>query len=281
MANKTLQSNAWNVGANWAPVATVPVTGDNVLIPDTLGVAVDDGLDQNGVLLARLVAAPLSRFPVGAAASPLQLNATLVEYYGSGGFFFEARDDASTPHDTAEVVIQAFGAQVAVQLSSFAVAGSASNEFSILRLMRGNVTLDGSLLFTAGGNLQVGFVNNPSSDVKCTIASGADDLPMLDQTAGLVESSRAITLAVVCNARLIQDVGAIGTLNIHSGGVVEYKHTSATVINLYSGGVLDLTKKVGFQTITTLNRFSGTRVLGINNQVTITNYNRYDEVYTG
>ncbi len=246
MAVNFLQGIDWGVAGNWSLI--VPVTGDEVAIPETLGAAVTGTPDQGGVDLALFRIHAGYDKPIFTSASPIKISATLLEHFGSGNLFYTCDKNAGSGFKTDEVLIQCANSRVITELNS--VSGDAG-DYTTMTFNRGTVRILGDLTWDANGLIQVGCVENLASDVNLNIAAGSDVLAQLRQGGGTCVSSRAITTAYVAGT-LKQDVAAITTLHILPGGIAIYNWTTATTVIVYPGATLNLLGNTVEKTITDL-----------------------------
>lgn len=255
MAIIYLTSSNWN-DAGWG--GTKPIDGDDCAIPESLKANVTGGNDQTGIDVDLLYIHPGYSKSLFTTGAPLKIAGTRIEHWGSGPFFFScAKDSGVGNHKTDNILICSVRADVVTELNS--VSGDAG-DIDGIQVLRGNVLCRGDLKFGATCILRVGFVDNRVNDSRVTISAGSVTLPTLTQDGGNVNSNRAITAATVRRGKLVQDVAAIVTLNIGEGGVVDYRHTSATTIVVESGGFLDLMSLSNEKTITNLTLEPGSRI---------------------
>jgi len=276
MADKILSGQDWSVAGNWSP-SGVPVDNDKAVISHTLQSDVNAGLDQSGIDLDLLELPAAYSRSLGSTGNTLRLAADIIKHFGSGPMYFEA-SAGGVADITDEILLQCANPGVVVELGS--EPGDAGN-VSVIVANRVSLLIKANILFeNTLGQLIVGYVNNPSSDVRIKITSGADTLPVLDQGGGLVESEGAITAARVANGTLIQDVQPITTLDIFEGGNVIYNHSVLTTVRIHPGGVLDLMQNAKYKTITTAIVYRGgtlkydSRASSLHTITTLTDYNR-------
>lgn len=258
MANKHATGNDWGNINHWDPV-NVPITDDDVFIPDTLGSSITGTMDQGGVDLDSLYTHGKFLYDVGASGAPLILAADLITLKSPGNFFFECSKHAGALK-TDLVRIMCANRDAIVELGS--ETGDAG-DFDNIIAMRGNILLKANILFGAAAVLKVHYIDNVLGDVRLRIASGADTLPGLEQRGGLVVSDRAMTLAHVHAGELIQGTQPITTCHIYGGRVVWNDETiggDGVAITVWPGAVLDLMQNTVYKTISTVNRYPGSIV---------------------
>jgi hypothetical protein len=250
MAITTLKGSDWTNANHWTN--GVPGDGDYAYVASGLGEAVAGFTAGVGIDLA------LFRIPEGyiydfASSGTFAEFATIkLEHYGQGALYFSG----ISPSDEiiTEVEIACANNEVLTQLTS--EAGNPS-DFLRVYLRRGKVHMLGNMKFDASAIVVVGRIAS-DDDVNLTIAAGADVLPRLDQDAGTVKSSRAITAATVGNnATLTQDTAAITTLDVHPGAtaIMNYGGDAATAViattvRVHAGATLDLMQNNKLKTIT-------------------------------
>ena len=267
MAHKILQGQSW-IAANFS-TGTLPDDGDNAWISVALKGDVNDGLDQGGVDVD-LIAIPRGfSHNVASHESPLRIACDALEHYGSGGLYYLADANAGGALDTDFVRIQCETPRAITELTSG--TGTDAGDYHRIVLERGNVRFLADMAFDAAALVLVGYMTNLLGDVHLTIGAGADTLPTLHQSGGVIESDRAITNAYCSAGSLIQSTAAITTLFIGAGATCTYNHTALTTVVVHGGGTLNLLGNSYAKTITTAYFMPGSIVNYHADLVTITN----------
>jgi len=255
MGTTILQGHDWSDAGDWSGI--VPIANDDALISPSLAVAVDAGLDQTTLDLDSIRIHELYMHDVGASGTPLKIATDELEHYGSGGLYYEA-DAGGAAIATDSVIIQCQNSKVITELGSG--VGAKAGDYGRILINRGTVRVLASAMFGAACELIIGKVNSPN-DATFSIGSGADTLLALHQNAGTGVTKNAITTAYVMGGTLTHDVAAIATLFIGPGATVNYNHSAATTVVVFSGGTLNLLDNTLEKTITTLTAMPGSTVL--------------------
>lgn len=256
MAQDFPKDRDWDTNANWNSGAK-PASNDDVVIPDTLGVDMDTGLDQSAVDLNSLFLHPGYAKRLGTSSSPLRLAADLITHQGSGAFYIaSSKAGGSTLIDEIRIMCQDPGV-----LTEISAESGDEGEVAIVRALRGTTVIKGTTLFPAAGLVEVGFIDDRTGDSNVTLETNSDTLSDFKQWGGNCLSQIAITTAEISSGTLFQDSKLITNLNI-TGGTVTYNHTALTTVHVY-GGVLDLSQRYSLDmTITDLFIYPGAIVYG-------------------
>ena len=123
--------------------------------------------------------------------------------------------------------------------------------------------------------VEVGYLEQPASDVSCTIGSGVT-LTTLTQYGGTVDLNCAATTVTQTADGVLttSGTGAIGTMTIRG---TAYLNSSGTITTLNVYGTVDFSRDRTARTITTLNLKAGARLI-LHSGITVTNQNFLDEV---
>lgn len=256
MAQDFIKDRDWDANGSWDS-GTAPITNDDVVIPDTLGVNINTGTDQSGVDLNSIFIHPGCNKEVGTSSAPLRLATDLLTHQGAAALYY-ASSIGSGSLVTDEIRIMCQNAGVLTEISS--EAGDAG-DVAIIRALRGTVVIKGTTTFPAAGRVDIGFMTDQTSDANVTLETNSDTLAELNQTAGRCKSQIIVTTANISGGTFEQDSKAITTLNI-TGGTVIYNHTALTTCHV-KGGVLDLSAMYSKDmTITDLFIYPGATVYG-------------------
>lgn len=265
MAFNFLQNVDWGNAAHWSLI--VPITGDEVAIPETLGAAVTGTPDQTGVDLAKFRIHAGYEEDIFTSGSPIKIAATLLEHFGAGNLYYACAADTASAFKTDEVLIQAANNEVVTELDS---VSADPGDFNLVTANRGIVRIKTNFAWDASGAVQIGHVDDVANDVKMEIAQGSDVLPNLHQCGGTLVCNRAITTAT-CAGRMTQDIAAVGVLFIGPGGHVTYNHTSGTSIVVCTGGTLNLLGNSVEKSFTDIFAMPNSIVIYDKNLLTVTN----------
>jgi len=258
MATKKLQGNDWSVNGNWSDNA-VPVTGDTAIVPESLNVAVDAGLDQGGVDLAALILE--SDKAVGLTGTPLKIAATLIVIRGGGNFFFSCDKNAGSGFKTDEIRIQCKNPAQIVEINSNAAD---AGDIDKIIALRGKVIIKGDTVFGASAIVEAGFIENLNSDLDLTIEDNGGTLATLEQNGGLVSVANILTNGRLVAGTLIKKTQKGVNLDIY-GGTCNYEHAVVTgdgvTVKLKGHATLDMTTTSDVKVGTNLWLFPGGRFL--------------------
>jgi len=270
MADRTLSGAAYTTAANWTG-ATEPVDGDRALIPSTLGVDVVGG-DRGSIDLALLNVSEGFNYRFCSSGTPLKGAADLIRVAGSTGFYFECSLDGATASKVDDCRIQLPSRDTPFELGS---ETADAGDWDAIEVLRGKGTLKGNIMFGAACVLKAGYVSSRFDDVNLTISPGADTLPELQLLGGACVADNVITLGHIYG-RHTQRTAAMTTGRVYPGGVLDYEHTSSTLIEVYPGGTLNLKTNGGIvKAITTLIEWPGAIIIRDDAIHTFTTHKRY------
>ena len=261
MAYKLFNGNDW-VDASFAPT-NVPIANDTVVCPASVtGNKTDTTAKFNDIDLDLLWIHPGFRGDFGATGAPLQGAADLVVHQGSGAFYYECTDNGTNGLTTDEVRIEAANAGVVTVLSTDASA--TEGFYKTIIANRGNVTLDGSLVWAAAPIVKVGSIGNVLGDVNLTIASSALTLAELEQAGGLTTLHNVITNLRISAGVCFKETAKAVNVTIF-GGTLVYNHTAVagddTIIEVHAGATLDLMQNAVSKVIDKVTMYPGSTLL--------------------
>ena len=267
---------AWGTAGNWSSGA-IPVTNDLAGIPHTLNFNVTDASgDAKGVDLNMLVTHPGYAKSFGVSGTPIKTAADLVHVKGSGPFYFESHKDGASAFVTDEVRIEAATPNAIVEIGSD--ASDADSNIDIVNIIRGTVTLTGTIKFTTTG--QVIFTPSSMGDATLTIVNSADTLPLLLQLNGRSQVDNIVTRLDLKGGECIKDTNKATEIDVF-GGTLVYNHQASasdvTICRVHTGGVLDLTQNSLLKTFDHVIRYRGGVVKRILEMHTFTKYDELDE----
>ncbi len=257
MSGGFLQAADWATDGNWSSSAK-PIVNDDAIIADTLGAdVIDTGGTAEGIDLNLLMTHPLYLRNFGSSAAPIKTAADLIQALGAGGFFFEC-DAGGVALKTDRIDVMPSNANATIEIGTNA---SDQGDIDKIVILSGNVTLKGNIMFGASAEVLIGSMGRPS-DTRVKLVSGADTLASLKMNSGDFACQGAVTAGELWGGRWVQSEAAVTTLDIHAGGVCEWKHatTSGTTINIYPGGKLDLMQEAMY-IVLTVNRWPGSTLL--------------------
>ena len=240
MAYKLFNGNDW-VDASFAPT-NVPIANDTVVCPASVtGNKTDTTAKFNDIDLDLLWIHPGFRGDFGATGAPLQGAADLVVHQGSGAFYYECTDNGTNGLTTDEVRIEAANAGVVTVLSTDASA--TEGFYKTIIANRGNVTLDGSLVWAASPIVKVGSMGNVLGDVNLTIASSALTLAKLEQDGGVTTLHGIVTEFWMSAGTCFKETTKMPTAHLSGGTLVDNDAAEAgevLLIEVKAGATLDL-----------------------------------------
>ena len=261
MAYKLFNGNDW-VDASFAPT-NVPIANDTVVCPASVtGNKTDTTAKFNDIDLDLLWIHPGFRGDFGATGAPLQGAADLVVHQGSGKFYYECTDNGTAGLTTDEVRIEAANPGVVTVLSTDASA--TDGFYKTIIATRGNVTLDGSLVWAASPIVKVGSIGNVLGDVNLTIASSALTLAELEQAGGLTTLHNVITNLRISAGVCFKETSKAVNVTIF-GGTLVYNHTAVagddTIIEVHAGATLELMQNAVSKVIDKVTMYPGSTLL--------------------
>ncbi len=259
MAKKLLTGDGnWATAGNWAPTG-VPADADEAYVSAALGANVTMTSTQKAIDLAILEVVKGYKHSVGSAGAPIEITAALIKVFGSVGFYFKCLDDGATPGDVDRIDIEMLNASMRAELDGD--AASSNGEYKHINLLRGNVLVKAAAIFTAStGLVEVGYVDNQLNDVNLKIES-VNTLPILDLNGGRTDCRATVTDVRLSNAEYIQDDRAATNVYIKSGGRCEYLWSAGTLIKVFAGGVLDMSKNTRLTTLGTVWAYPGSTII--------------------
>lgn len=233
----------WNTDANWSGVK--PVDNDTAVFPAGVSQSVTTGPTVSIDLDLLYIHAQFAGH-IGSSGAPISLAADLIEHHGMGGLYVDANNGAAA-EQIDEIRIMCAAPDVPVQIGG---DGAAKGEIVKVTILRGYVTLAASCNFTAGGVVEVGYVNDPTSDVKAVILHDSGTpanttIPVYHQWGGHVTCDAILTAARLIRGTLVKREAKAVTLDIY-GGLCEYNYLNVdadnTIVKVRGNGRFDLTK---------------------------------------
>lgn len=258
------QTGSYSTNSHWTPGGLVPVSGDEVVIPETLRANVNGTLDQGSVNLDMLRVHSGYDFSVGSTGGSLITSTKELNFQGSKALYYTCSKNGGSNFTTPLTIIEAaVSGAIAVLDSESGDAG----EFTRIICKRGQVTLGSNMVFGASHVLQVGFIDNIASDCHVTIAPNADNVINVIQTGGVIDCSAPIVTAHVANGTLNMLDKAMGIVHVQQGGIFTTRFggsgvTSATSVNVYNGGTFDVSQAYAEMTFPEVYLFPGSKVIG-------------------
>lgn len=257
-------TGVWETVANWLPGGALPTTGDEVVIPESLGVDVTGALDRGDKDLGTFVVHRGYTKSCGASGNKLIIEANTVVYRGSGGFFWECSLNAGGALKTDFLQIEAAHSRVPVQVGS--QSGDAG-EISRIAFLRGDIQLNGTTVFGSTHVMDVGYISNKDSDVTLMIATNTDDIINYNQHGGVVTCRAPITRCWMGGGKLTQQEKVIALAIIGSGARLVVEHggsgvSPVTAVHVLNGGTLDISTKYFEMVFPEVWLWPGSRVVG-------------------
>ena len=214
-------SSVWTNTANWSP-AQLPISGDSVFI---VSGSVDiTGVDQNLIVLARLVVGTKYSGSIGSSGTKLQISATDFDYSGRG-------DTCYIEGDFTTITVQ----ETSTSANALNLYGAGADDITTLRILggRGTVNVDASQDVTT--------VEQIGADGVTLVIADSTDLTgaSLTMDSGTVEANQAFPTMTIFGGDCICtfDTGTVTTFNQY-GGRVRWNPTAActiTTLTIYAG----------------------------------------------
>lgn len=204
----------------------VPVAADDYGIFDRGSVNVDPSLGDIAAF-GKMIIRPGYQGKIGASGNKMTTSITEVIHEGTAELWLD--DAAGT---TADVYIRCASSNVVIQLGG--------DTMTNITLLRGNVTLDGTLGVCA--LLQIGYVSSLMTDVKCSIVNNGNAVTLCRQWGGTVTTNKTITALDMRDGSHKVPVNTSGVLTTvrQSGGRIE-NFGVGTIGELHVGpGTFDL-----------------------------------------
>lgn len=271
MSGGILQAVQWDQDASWS-TGNKPVSTDQAIVSDLLGDAasVTDATGAASTIeLALLQTHPLFMGNFGSSGTPIVSATNLLQVYGGGGFFFECTANA-VANETLRADIAASAAGTRVELGS---ETGDKGDWTDIYAMRGNLLLKGNIAFAAAARLVVGSLMH-ERDAHVVIASGAEVLPNLDQSAGVVTALNVVTNGKISGGVFVKNTNPCVNLDL-LGGICYYDHEAvggdATVIRVHRGAMLHLWRNAVLKTLSTVILMPGSTIVFSEQVHTFTN----------
>jgi len=214
-------SSVWTNTANWSP-AQLPISGDSVFI---VSGSVDiTGVDQNDIVLARLVVGTKYSGSIGSSGTKLQISATDFDYSGRG-------DTCYIEGDFTTITVQ----ETSTNANALNLYGAGDDDITTLRILggRGTINVDASQDVTT--------VECIGADGVTLVIADSTDLTgaSLTMDSGTVEVNQAFPTMTIFGGECIctLDGGTITTFNQY-GGRVRWNPTASCIITtlvIYAG----------------------------------------------
>jgi len=248
--------NDHSAAGNW-DVAEAPETGDTLIFPAmaaATGVHVA-GSDESAILQAATFIENGCYVEFGSRIAYLQLDTDALTFAGDGQAYFDIDNCAL------------------IRIENAAYAGS-GHTYGFNLVGTGNT----ALVCDPGSGKAVGLAALGDESLACTtitIDSGNVDMgsglttTTLNVTGGAVNNSSAISVTNIGGGTLRQVAAKVTTLNIKKGGRVYYNGTAPTTINLYAGGILDLSERTAAMAVDAMNVYGG-QVIDPHNVLAVT-----------
>jgi hypothetical protein len=277
MTVRTAKGNGdWDVAGNWEP-SGVPLTGDDVVVPKSLGVPLITNMDQTGVDLASFYSHPEYNFAIGASGDPLKIACTLMDVQHNGNFFFQCAANTASAFTTDEIRIGMANRSHEVEIGG---APGDKGDILLITALRGQIILTASAMFSASALVEVQWMENIQGDVKLTIDEEADDLATLETAGGETIARNTIATIRAFEGTLLKEKKKATTVDIYRAAV-KYAHAAiaadATIIKIKGTGSLDLLSDGSIpasgtepKTVSKTIRYPGSRLRTNDTMVTIT-----------
>ena len=260
-------SGAYNAGGNWV-LGSVPAANDDVVIQGA--VSITSGLNQSGIAIDTFTVLESYTGAIGTVNEYLQLDVDDAFLYSSTGgpSYIDIAGNAIAP--------QIFNTKAFAggDYGLYLKGGTGGTAVTSLTVHKGAVHVNehgGGTNTSRFTTINVGFVNNQSSDSKVLITPGTT-VTNLNISGGEVELQvAAVTINMLAGVLTTTGSGAITTLNLRGG--TAYPKSNGTIATLNaSDGTIDFTRDSGTKIVTTLNA-DGSTITFDKNILTITNLN--------
>lgn len=239
--------NDHTTAANWHSNDT-PASTDTCIYPAlaaATGVNID-GSDQSAILLAAMFIEKGCEVEFGSRSAYLQMDTDALTFNGDGQAYLDIDNCAM------------------IRIENVAYADS-GHSYGFCLVGSGNTALvcdpgpdrDVSLAGLGDEAFTCATMDLRSGRIWMGIGAAATTLNI---SGGIVNNGSDVTTANVEKAVYRQFDNKSTTLNIKTGGRVYYNRPTAdapTTVNLYAGGILDLSEVADALTIATLNRYGG------------------------
>ncbi len=270
----------WSKGSNWS-TGSAPITGDDVIVPESATVDIDTGLDQHDVDLASLTIEDGCPIDIGTPTSPLIIGLDIgdaVDWAGLGTMYLEVNGAA-----TSRITLRGSGV---VYLTSYDVATACGNLFCqsdsatvYLGWGEGDAA-DIDAAYISGGTVYIGS----DADITSLYIGGGEvedyaSSTVLEVTGGTGHFINAVgtTSTTIAGGTATFEGSQAGTISAFtmSGGAAYYQCDSTiTALNLYRG-TFDMSENLPGATITTVNLYGNAVFRDPNNKLsgaTVFNY---------
>lgn len=179
---------------------------------------------------------------IGTDGGAVECSPVLLKMFGGQELHF--KDGGGT---TGLVIINCVSPSTIVTLDGDTV--------SKIIVLRGNVTIKSS--FGTLVDLEVGWVNNRTSDATVTIQAGVSTaITNLRASGGVINSNSVITNVIIDGGRYTQDIATATNVDIYSG-LFNYNFAGTIASLNMRGGITDFTQNDLSKVVTNGNRFPG------------------------
>lgn len=232
--------------------ANTPATGDSVIVQDTTPVDVVTNVDQKGDYYAALEAVRGFQHALGQSGGPVRCNAAKLILKHAGDAWITSDDNNGAGGQAVDDwLVDLETASNTAYLASSPNAMHADSVWHRGGVRMGIAVSEGSMEFGANARISI-FGSGGTLKLQAEDASPGNALPRLIATGGNIISDKTITDAQIENCTMRQDTKPITYLTIGPGGRMAYWHTAATVIEVLSGGHLDLGPRKAGRAIPTI-----------------------------
>jgi len=260
-------SGAYSTSGNWSPGA-VPQANDDVVIQGA--VSITSGLDQSAVAIDTFTVLESYTGAIGTVNEYLEIDVDdSFLYYSTGGpSYIDIAGNAISP--------QIFNTKAFAggDYGLYLKGGTGGTAVTSLTVHKGAVHVNehgGGTNTSSFTTINVGFVNNQSSDSKVLIAPGTT-VTNLNISGGEVELQVAAgTINMLAGVLTTTGSGAITTLNLRGGAAYPKSNGVITSLNA-SDGTIDFTRDSAAKVVTNFNA-DGATITFDKNILTITNLN--------
>lgn len=267
-ANRQLWSGAaadndHAAAGNW-DVAEAPENGDTLGFPAMAADSTKDlaGSDQHLILQVATFIEPGCHLEFGSRLAYLEIDTDEFIFAGEGQAYWSI--DGCDP--------------IRIENAAYPTSGHSYG----FCLIGGATVANTELICDPGTDKAISIAALTGEAFACTtigIRSGRVEMgsgittTTLNLSGGAVNNRSATTTTSVEKAVLRQVALTAATLNIKKGGRVYCNGTAPTTVNLYGGGILDMSEVADALTIGTVNRYGG-QIIDPHSRLTITTENK-------
>ena len=274
-----MATSFWNSsGSTWAAAsftpAGVPAANGHIFVPANASQDIESGaatpLDYDS-----FVTADESTIDVGSSGTPCKIQADEIDLRGRGDVYIKHDYDTANNWVTDRFIIRPSNPEAKIVVTS---DEGAANEITLFQILSGDVEI------SMAGTIPSVMVSRRRdvSPTKVVLTASCGALANLEVAYGKVVARNAVTMARVhAGASFIYTTGVLTAATI--AGHMEYTSpNNIATLHALPGSTLDFTRATTTDgdviTITDLFYWEGSTILGLDNNVTVTNPHRMDGI---